>query len=176
MGSCLSGRRYQHLGRHVALKVLPADVDQRALSHSNAFSEKPAQPHPWIIQTYAQFMNSISAQGQPFIVMQLLEGPNTPRLDHGQVRAQPPLQAIRARALDLAIQIANGLEAAQSKKESSTGISKPSNVFVTSRGEAKYPGTSDSPSCWGTIQARRRYRLNHRKPGCKATPIRRQWR
>jgi len=66
---------------------------------------------------------------QPFIVMPLLEGQTLKQRIEGK-----PLQTDQL--LDLAMQIADGLEAAHSKGVIHRDI-KPTNIFVTARGQAK---------------------------------------
>ena len=73
-------------------------------------------------------------EGQPFIVMQLLEGKtlrqwienSASENKHGRLN----------QLLDLAVQIADGLEAAHQKGIIHRDI-KPANIFITNRGEAK---------------------------------------
>src|SRR4029079_3274413 len=68
-------------------------------------------------------------EGQPFLVMELLEGPTL----------QPKIAGRRlptSEILDIAIQVADGLDAAHSRGVVHRDI-KPANIFVTSSGQTK---------------------------------------
>ena len=73
-------------------------------------------------------------EGQPFIVMQLLEGQTLREWIEtaGSLSRQQRVQTL----LTLAIQIADGLETAHQKGIIHRDI-KPANIFITTRGEAK---------------------------------------
>jgi tetratricopeptide (TPR) repeat protein/tRNA A-37 threonylcarbamoyl transferase component Bud32 len=116
------------LGRHVAIKVLPANLAQ----------------HPELQRRFERETRTISAinhknictiydmgehDGQPFIVMELMEGKT---LD-ATLRSGPlPPE----RVLDIAIQVADALDAAHRKSIVHRDI-KTANIFLTSRGDVK---------------------------------------
>jgi len=129
------------LGRCVALKFLPEELANNRTALERFEREARAASalnHPNIC-----VVHDIDTSGeQPFIVMELLEGETLREriaVGAGLVPAQgrpqgAPLQIDKL--LDLAIQIADGLEAAHHKGITHRDI-KPANIFVTARGQAK---------------------------------------
>src|SRR6202167_6432593 len=124
------------LGRRVALKFLPEELskDPKALERFEREARAAsALDHPNICSVY-EFGEH---QGQPFLAMQLLEGQTlrdrlTAARDAGDGGQPLPLSNL----LDIAIQIACGLEAAHEQGIVHRDI-KPANIFITSKGVAK---------------------------------------
>jgi serine/threonine protein kinase/tetratricopeptide (TPR) repeat protein len=121
------------LGRRVAMKFLPGEVasDRTAFERMQREARSAsALDHPNICSIY-----ELGEQdGQPFIVMQLLEGET---LREWIERSSKVDQRSRLKgALDLAIQITRGLEAAHQKNIIHRDV-KPENIFVTVRSEVK---------------------------------------
>jgi eukaryotic-like serine/threonine-protein kinase len=135
------------LGRPVALKFLPEELasDARSLGRFEREARAAsALDHPNICTIY-EFGEH---EGQPFIAMQFLEGQtlrerlaasaNLSRpAEDGTTKPLPRAAPFATEELlALAIQIANGLEAAHRKGIVHRDI-KPANVLITDRGEAK---------------------------------------
>jgi eukaryotic-like serine/threonine-protein kinase len=121
------------LGRRVAMKFLPGNVSRDRKAYERMQREArsaSALDHPNICSIYELGEHD----GQPFIVMQLLEGV-TLRTWIERTFQLGKRSHINA-AIDLAIQITRGLEEAHKKNIIHRDI-KPANIFVTDRGEAK---------------------------------------
>jgi len=118
----------EHLGREVAIKVLPPGVLTAGRSLKRFHNEAIALSrlnHPNICTIYDVDEHA----GQQFIVMELLEGQTlTERIGGRPLRLDE--------LLNLAIQIADALEAAHAKGIVHRDI-KPANIFILSRGQAK---------------------------------------
>jgi serine/threonine protein kinase/Tol biopolymer transport system component/DNA-binding winged helix-turn-helix (wHTH) protein len=121
------------LGRRVALKFLPEELAgdtaalQRferearaasALNHSNICTIHAVEEH----------------EGQPFLVMELLEGQTLREIIENKSGSTADVQL--QPLLDIAIQVASGLEAAHQKGIIHRDI-KPANIFLTTHGQVK---------------------------------------
>jgi len=121
------------LGRRVAIKFLPEELADSPTALERLQREARAASaldHPNICSVY----HLDEHDGQPFIVMQLLEGQTL----REWIETASCLNAAQRteQLVDLAIQIADGLEAAHQKGTIHRDI-KPTNIFVTSQGQAK---------------------------------------
>ena len=119
------------LGRRVALKFLPPEVadDPMALRRFEREAQTAsALNHPNICTIH----EIEDHEGQPFIVMELLEGRSlNHEIDSSALKIIPI-----PRLLEIALQICNGLQAAHEKGIIHRDI-KPANIFLTAHGPVK---------------------------------------
>jgi eukaryotic-like serine/threonine-protein kinase len=125
------------LGRQVALKFLSQDLVRDPASLERFQREARAASalnHPGICTIYdvgevPPRAGEEKKDGQPFLVMELLEGQTLRERIAGRAMANDVV-------LDFGIQIADALDAAHSRGILHRDI-KPANIFITTRGQAK---------------------------------------
>ena len=120
--------RDTELGRDVAVKVLPSSFSadtERLQRFQQEACAAGALNHPNILSIY----DAGKHDGSPYVISELLEGETLRKQISGTALGQ-------RRAIDYALQIANGLAAAHEKGIVHRDL-KPDNIFITNDGRAK---------------------------------------
>ncbi|MBZ5656637.1 MAG: protein kinase [Acidobacteriia bacterium] len=117
-----------HLARHVALKFIPEHLagDAKALERFSREARAASLLNHPNICTIHDIQDS---NGQPFIVMEKLEGESLKERIHGQAMDIDQL-------LDIAVQVTDALSASHAKGIVHRDI-KPANIFLTPSGQVK---------------------------------------
>jgi hypothetical protein len=129
--------RDERLARGVAIKVLPADAladPDRLRRFEQEAKATGALNHPNLLAVF----DTGQHEGNPYVVFELLDGVTL------RQRLGPGPLSVR-KAVDYAVQIAQGLAAA-TRRESSTGTSSPRTCSLPRTGASR-SWTSAWPSC-----------------------------
>src|SRR6266478_5328291 len=119
------------LGRRVALKFLPEELANNTVALQRF--EREAQTASALNHPYICTIHEIAEyEGQPFIVMELLEGSTL--LHHLSLTESKAIPLVPL--LEIALQICDGLQAAHDKGIIHRDI-KPANIFLTKQGPVK---------------------------------------
>jgi len=121
------------LGRRVAIKFLPEESAKDPVALQRFEREARAASaleHPNICPIY-EFGEH---EGQPFLVMQLLEGQTLREIIASAQASKAPFEINEL--INIGVQITDGLNAAHKQGIIHRDI-KPANIFITNRGEAK---------------------------------------
>ncbi len=118
----------QRLGRHVALKLIAGSTAPDPAALDRFYREAriaSALNHPGICTIH----EIDETDGQPFLIMELLDGQSLDRMYAGHAVPLP-------RLIEIGIQLTDALEAAHRKGILHRDI-KPANIFITGSGQAK---------------------------------------